>query len=69
VIFVPGAADDELVVFDGSVAGGIYACQLLSINGEPRVEYFGGAPMRAVIDFSACTLSANHRVTFVIDRT
>lgn len=68
IVFTPGAVDDELVIFDGSVAGGIYACSLKSSDGEPRVEYFGGAPMRAVIDFSACTLNANHRVKFVLKR-
>jgi len=68
VVFTPGAANDELIIFDASVAGGLYGCSLLSTDGEPRIEYFGGSPWRPVIDFSACTLSANHRVKFVIQR-
>ena len=68
VVFTPGAANDELVMFDGPIADGMYACSLKSTDGEPRIEYFHGAPFRGVIDFSACTLSAGHRVKFVLKR-
>ncbi len=64
----PGAADDELVVFDQSTSG-VEMCRLKSSDGEPRVEYFHGNIWHPYIDYSACTLSANHKVVIVQDRT
>lgn len=66
--FYPGAADDELVVFDKSTSG-VEMCRLVSSDGEPRIEYFHGNIWHPYIDYSACTLSSNHKVVIVRDRT
>ena len=49
--FIPGASDDELVVFEQSVAGGVECCRLKSTDGEPRIKYFDGNDVWPVIDF------------------
>jgi len=61
--FDPGAAADVLIVKDGSDAGPV-RCSLGPVDGQgdQRIKYFFGARFIPYIDFSDCTLSANHRV-------
>ena len=65
--FYPGAANDVLVIFNKAV-GLAEGCKLMSVDAEPRIEYFEGNIWWPVIDFSASTLSANHKVIIVLDR-
>jgi hypothetical protein len=62
--FDPGAAADVLVIKDGSDAAAT-RCSLGPVDGQgdQRIKYFFGARFVPYIDFSECTLSADHRVT------
>ena len=62
----PGAADDLIRVFAGSVSGP-ECCKLVSGDGEPRIKYFDGNKFTPVIDFNLCTLSANHKILVTLD--
>lgn len=61
VIFVPGAADDILVIRTGSVTGPrrIY---MQSDDGYPRIVYMNGAKLKLAIEFDDQTLTAGHMV-------
>ncbi len=63
---LPGQANDILIVKNGS-ATGPKVCKLESTDGEPRIEYFFGSYFQPYIDYSDCTLSANHGVVIGID--
>lgn len=63
LIFIPGAANDKLVVKEGSAAGPIQYEMLCASTDDARVYYYFGERSHIYIDFSDCTLSANHKVT------
>ena len=62
--FIPGAANDKVTILSGSDAGPLDFYSI-SLDGEPRVEYFD-PPKRSkpCIDLSASTFSAGHKVIF-----
>jgi len=67
ITFVPGAANDIMVIKKGSgtAATFFYA---LSTDGEPRVSYYFKEALNPFLDFGDCTLNAGAKVILVIDR-
>ena len=65
--FFPGDVNDKLVIKEKSDAGPIIT-SLLSSDGEGRKDSDKsiGKSQSPIIDFSECTLSAGHIVTFVM---
>ena len=61
--FIPGSANDVIVIKSGSDAAAVI-CKLGSASAaEPDRAYFGdGQLMRPFIDFSDCTLNTNHKL-------
>lgn len=61
IIFVPGAANDVLVIRTGSVTGPrrIY---MKPDDDHPRIIYLDGAKLKLAIEFDDLTLSAGHMV-------
>jgi hypothetical protein len=62
--FDPAAANDKLVVKDGT-EDGPRRCVLGPCDNanDQRIKYFHGARLSPFIDFSECVLTAGHRVT------
>ena len=61
ITFVPGAADDVLVVKDGSDAGPVIM-MATCLTTDEKVQYFHGARKRPYVDFGDCTFTAGHKV-------
>jgi len=61
ITFIPGSANDVLVVKDGSDAGPIIF-QTICLDAIERTQYYFGARKRIYIDHSDCTLSFGHKV-------
>jgi len=66
--FNPGAASDALLV-NQKEAGGpeAFYARCADINDQ-RIEYYHGGRCIPYIDFSGCTLSANHKVVIKLWR-
>jgi hypothetical protein len=58
--FCPGAISDRLIMKDGSDAGPAFFDVLC--NDLEEKNLYLGIRCKPMIDFSACTLSANHKV-------
>ena len=66
VVFKPGAADDVLSLKNGDAAANkIFPASALT-TVDPLIQYYGGNILKPFIDFSECTLSANHEVIFIL---
>lgn len=64
ISFVAGSNNDVVVIKEGSDSGPIIA-QLKSTTAGVMVDVLlDGLQCRPVIDFSACTLNAGHKVIF-----
>ena len=61
ITFVPGSANDKLVVKDGSDAGPVIFSGLC-LTVDEKVQYYHGARKRPLIDFNLCVFSAGHKV-------
>lgn len=66
--FDPGAADDVLVVNEQKAGGPQRFFAKCQDTYDQRCKYYHGARMLPFIDFSACTLSAGHKVTIELWR-
>ena len=68
IVFVPGAADDVMVIKSRDDTGAtiFYA---LSTDAEPRVEYYFGEKFYPYIDFTDCRLNAGAKVKITIKRS
>ncbi len=53
ICFVPGQANDKLIVRDGSITGPIIF-HALCLNTDEKVQYYYGSRKRLVIDESEC---------------
>lgn len=62
ISFSPGAANDELVVRDGSASGPTIFHVICSAATDQRVKYLHGQACQPYINFSECTLSAGHKI-------
>ena len=63
--FVPGAADDVLVVKDVDADGPRVLEIKADTDSDETIKYFYGDPVHTFIDYSACTLSAGHCVIII----
>lgn len=66
IVLTPGAANDEVIMYDGPIANGVQLPSLKSTDGEERVYYLDGQVTKLIIDSSASTLSSGHRITVVL---
>lgn len=66
--FDPGAADDVLLIKEQSDGGPQRFFSRCENTYDQRIKYFHGARVMPYIDFSECTLSANHKVTIELWR-
>lgn len=65
ITFKPGAANDILVIKSGADSGpDIFNEKCL--DAASRTIYYGGARLPLYLDFSACTLSAGHKVMIIL---
>lgn len=62
IVFTPGAANDELVVKDGAATAATI-CKLVCPTTAPQIWYGDGCSKQVFIDYSECTVSANHVVS------
>lgn len=63
IILIPGSgAPDTFVIMDGSDSGAYLYSAAVSAT---TVVVYPGSYCKPYIDFSACTLSAGHKITFV----
>lgn len=67
VKFFPGAADDVLVIKEGSETGPTF-CKLVSGDGEGRIDRDISDASKPFIDYSDSDLSAGALVVFVLKR-
>ena len=60
--FIPGAANDFVIIREGSIAGG-FITKLESTDGEPRI-FIPASPTtyKPAIKYSENTLSSGHRI-------
>jgi hypothetical protein len=66
VVFVPGAADD-IMVMKAATASGPIIVYLKSTDGEPRVDYLD-AQITLMLDYSDCTFTAGATVIVLIGK-
>jgi len=66
--FDPGAADDVLVIVEQWDLGPQRFYAKCNDVYDQRCKYYHGSRMIPYIDFSACTLSAGHKVTIELWR-
>lgn len=64
--FFGGAANDRLLVKDGSDTGPEMFDRTIDDVRVPAIKYFMGAEAQPLIDYSECTLSAGHKVIFTL---
>ena len=67
VRFNPGAANDRLVIKQGTAAGAELV-NLLATDTEARLQYLFGATVKPMLDYSDCTLSSGAKVTIVLEK-
>ena len=66
ICFVPGQANDELIVRDGSITGPIIF-HALCLNTDEKIQYYHGSRKQPCIDFSECTVAGGtHYILFDI---
>ena len=59
----PGAANDYAKFrLHSNGASGPQVAYLKSTDGEPRIKYLGGGPIRIVLDFNGSSFSSGHSV-------
>ena len=64
--FYPGAADDVLIIKNGSDSGPTML-KLESSDGEPRYDpSFAGGYFKPVIDYGDCTLTGTASIVFIL---
>jgi len=69
IIFQPGAANDVLVIEDGSDAGPyIFPPVLAADTTNGKILYLNGMMCKPVLDFSDSTISAGGTVTIILDQ-
>ncbi|MCW7076379.1 MAG: hypothetical protein OCU18_03695 [Candidatus Syntrophoarchaeum sp.] len=61
ITFIPGAANDKLVVKEDSDAGPVIF-RALCTDTDEKIKYFYGAKRSVYVDFSECVLSAGHKM-------
>jgi hypothetical protein len=61
IMFVPGSANDKMVIKKKTAAGPI-GFRALCLTTDEKIVYFHGARFPFIIDFSDCTLNAGHMV-------
>jgi len=61
ITFVPGAANDKLIVKEDSAAGAVIM-HALCLDTDEKIKYFYGTKHSPYVDFSDCILSAGHMV-------
>ena len=61
ITFIPGAANDVMVVKEATDAG-VIIFYALSADADHRTIYYNGARFKPMVDFSDCTLNAGHEV-------
>jgi len=64
IIFVPGAASDELIVRDGAIDGPEIIHVLATDTNDQRALYGHGVAVRPFIDVSECTFTAGAKIIF-----
>lgn len=64
--FYGGAVSDRLVIKNRSDAGAVFFDRVVDDLNYPPIEYYFGIGLDPVIDFSACTLSAGHKVILTL---
>jgi len=62
IFFMPGAANDKLIIRDGSISGPKLVT-LLATDTEGRNKVFTGGMKSPCIDYSECTITAGAYVT------
>ena len=66
--FFGGALNDRLIVKNGSDTGPVLMDRYIVDDIKySTTKYFFGAKLNPLIDFSACTLSAGHKIIFTLD--
>lgn len=65
IIFVPGSANDILVIKQASATGPEIA-RMKSADGEPRIAIVGGSEIDMFLDYSDCTLNAGSKVIILL---
>lgn len=66
ITYEPGAANDVLIVRDGSATGPIVFKVSASDTDDQKVLYLMGAKIQPVITVSQCTLSAGTTIVLVL---
>lgn len=61
ILFIPGQANDKMVIKHKTDAGPT-GFQATCLTADERYVYYHGARFPFVVDFSDCTLTANHKL-------
>lgn len=61
IMFVPGSANDKMVIKKKTATGPV-GFRALCLDTNEKIIYYHGARFPFLIDFSDCTLNANHMV-------
>jgi len=69
ILFEPGDdTQSTLTIYEGSIASGALLVPFVKCEykTDQKILYFGGARLRPIIDYSACSIDEDARITFML---